>query len=60
MQYGINIQNKMRDLFNGSNNFKKFSKFKKIIWVLFIWSGILLALFAYYLAIYPLIYIFTI
>jgi len=49
----------MKDLFNGSNNFKSFSKFKKIIWVLFIWSGILLALFAYYLAITPLIYIFT-
>lgn len=49
----------MKDLFNGSNDFKSFSKFKKVIWVIFIWSGILLALFAYYVAIAPLIYIFT-
>ena len=46
-------------MLNDSNNFKKFSTPKKILWVIFIWSGILLALFAYYLAIAPLIYIFT-
>ena len=46
-------------MLNDSNNFKKFSTPKKILWVVFIWSGILLALFAYYLAIAPLIYIFT-
>jgi hypothetical protein len=50
----------MKDLFNGSNNFEEFSKFKKIIWILFIWLGILFTLFAYYIAIYPLVYIFTI
>ena len=46
-------------MLNDSNNFKKFSTPKKILWVIFIWSGILLALFAYYLAIAPLIYIIT-
>jgi hypothetical protein len=46
-------------MLNDSNNFKKFSTPKKILWVVFIWSGILLALFAYYLAIAPLVYIFT-
>jgi len=46
-------------MLNDSNNFKKFSTPKKILWVIFIWSGIVLALFAYYLAIAPLIYIFT-
>ena len=46
-------------MLNDSNNFKKFSTPKKILWVIFIWSGILLALFAYYLAIAPLVYIFT-
>jgi len=46
-------------MLNDSNNFKKFSTPKKILWVIFIWSGIILALFAYYLAIAPLIYIFT-
>ena len=47
------------NLLNDSNNFKKFSTPKKILWVVFIYLGILLALFAYYLAIAPLIYVFT-
>ena len=46
-------------MLNDSNNFEKFSIIKKILWIIFIWSGILLALFAYYLAIAPLVYIFT-
>jgi len=49
----------MSKLLNDSNNFKKFSLFKKILFVLFIWTGILLTIFVYYIAIYPLIYIFT-
>ena len=46
-------------MLNDSNNFKKFSTPKKILWVIFIWLGILLTLIAYYLAIWPLIYLFT-
>jgi cell division protein FtsL len=49
----------MRDLFNGSNDFKSFSKVKKILYVLFIYLGIIVTIFAYFTAIYPLIYIFT-
>jgi hypothetical protein len=47
------------NLLNDSNNFKKFSTPKKILWVVFIYLGILLALLAHYLAIWPLIYLFT-
>jgi len=49
----------MRDLFNGSNDFKSFSKVKKILWVLFIYIGIMTTILVYFSAIYPLIYIFT-
>ena len=49
----------MKDLFNGSNNFKKFSLFKKILWVIFIWISLIATLFLYYIAVYPLILIFT-
>ena len=49
----------MSKLLNDSNNFKKFSLIKKILFVLFIWASILLTIFVYYVAIYPLIYIFT-
>ena len=49
----------MRDLFNGSNNFEKSSRIKKILWVLFIYIGIMATILVYFSAIYPLIYIFT-
>ena len=49
----------MRDLFNGSNDFKKFSKVKKILCVLFIYISIMATILVYFMAIYPLIYIFT-
>jgi len=47
------------NLLNDSNNFKKFSSLKKILWVLFIWFGIIMTILVYFVAIYPLIYMFT-
>ena len=49
----------MKDLFNGSNDFEKSSIIKKILWVLFIYMGIIVTILVYFVAIYPLIYIFT-
>jgi len=47
------------NLLNDSNNFKKFSSLKKILWVFFIWFGIIFTILVYFVAIYPLIYMFT-
>jgi hypothetical protein len=49
----------MKDLFNGSNDFEKFSKIKKILWVLFIYLGLIITILVYFTAIHPLIYLFT-
>ena len=46
-------------MLNGSNDFEKFSIIKKILWVLFIWFGIIMTILVYFVAIYPLIHLFT-